>query len=559
MKDVYVADFETRNSKQDVENKSTSVWLWDVCDIEEYKHTTGYCIQSFLEHLEKLAPCTIYTHNLKFDGSFIIDYLLHADYEYVETKKLESKQFSCLISSEGQFYDIRLCLPTKSKKKKRIVEFRDSSKKIAGTVKQIAISYGLPILKGEINYTAERPEDYIATNAEIAYIHNDTEIVARVLNVQYAKNMQKLTSSGDAMSIYQAIVGRHFRDVFPVLPLEVDDFIRESYRGGVCQVNEKFKGQTIEIPVYCYDVNSMYPAQMTSKPLPYGTPLYFRGAYIKDNQYPLFIQHLWVCCKLKKDFRPTVLLKSNIFTMGEYLTDTQGEMIELTLTSLDLELLFKHYDVYDIEFVDGYKFRQSESLFKRYIMPLYQKKCTTKGAEKQTIKILLNSLYGKFAMNPRHRSKRPYLDEENVTRYEMTDVTIDEPYYTAVSSFITAWARVELFKTIQDNIDVFIYCDTDSVHIARRELKNAIVDDNELGAFKLEKIYSKSKYLAQKTYYGIKADGQDLKCAGCPQDVKDTISFNEFDFGLKRSGKLRPVRVAGGTLLVNTEFTIHKR
>ena len=141
MKDVYVADFETRNSKQDVENKSTSVWLWDVCDIEEYKHTTGYNIQSFLEHLEKIAPCTIYTHNLKFDGSFIIDYLLHTDYEFVETKKIESKQFSCLISSEGQFYDIRLCLPTKTKKKKRIVEFRDSSKKIAGTVKQIAISF----------------------------------------------------------------------------------------------------------------------------------------------------------------------------------------------------------------------------------------------------------------------------------------------------------------------------------------------------------------------------------------------------------------------------------
>lgn len=557
--EVYVADFETRNSKTDVANNTTSVWLWDVCDIKEYKHTTGGTIETFIEHIGTIAPCIIYTHNLKFDGSFIIDHLLHSGYEYIEDKKLESRQFSCLISSEGQFYNIRICLPSQKKKTKRIVEFRDSSKKIAGSVRQIAISYGLPILKGEIEYTAERPENYEATPEEIAYIHNDTEIVARVLTGQYAKNMQKLTSSGDAMFLYQMIVGRHFRDIFPVLDLEVDDFIRASYRGGVCQVNEKFKGQVLDYPVYCYDVNSMYPAQMATRPLPYGTPRYYKGSYIKDERYPLYIQHLYVCCKLKNNYRPTVLLKSTIFTMGEYLTDTQGEMLELTLTSLDLELLFEHYDVYEIDYIDGYKFRSSESLFRQYVGPLYQLKCTTKGAEKQTIKILLNSLYGKFAMNPRHRGKRPYLDEENITRYELTEPRIDEPYYTAVASFITAWARVTLFKTIQANIEVFIYCDTDSVHIARRELKNAIIDDNELGAFKLEKIYVKSKYLAQKTYYGIKSEGNDLKCAGCPQEVKDTISFNEFDFGLQRDGKLRPVRVNGGTLLVNTQFTIHKR
>ena len=73
---VYVADFETRNSKMDVAQNATSVWLWDICDIEEYKHTTGYNMQSFVDELVKIAPCVIYTHNLKFDGSFIIDYII---------------------------------------------------------------------------------------------------------------------------------------------------------------------------------------------------------------------------------------------------------------------------------------------------------------------------------------------------------------------------------------------------------------------------------------------------------------------------------------------------
>lgn len=557
---VYVADFETRNSQKDVETNSTSVWLWDICDIDNYNHTTGYTMQTFAECMLKIAPCIIYTHNLKFDGSFVIDYLMKNGFTYTDSRALNENEFGCLISAEGQFYNIRVCLQARNKKKKKIVEFRDSSKKIAGSVRQIAISYGLPILKGEIDYTAERPENYAANDIEIAYIHNDTEIVARVLNTQYSKGMQKLTSSGDAMFLYQQIVGKHFRDVYPVLPLDVDDFIRKSYRGGVCQVNEKFKCKDLTTPVYCYDVNSMYPAQMATRPLPYGTPQYYTGKYVQDDFRPLYIQRLLVCCKLKKNYRPTILMKATIFAMGEYLTDTHGEMIELTLTSVDLELMFKHYDVYDIKYLDGYKFRASENLFKAYVIPLYKRKSETSGSEKQTIKILLNSLYGKFAMNPRHRDKRPvYDDNENIVKYELNEMQITEPYYTAVASFITAWARKTLFDVIQANIEYFVYCDTDSVHITRERLDNAICDDSLLGAFKLEKVYIKSKYLAQKTYYGIKASGNDLKIAGCPQDVKNTITFKDFKFGLIRDGKLRPKRVNGGTVLVNTPFTIHER
>ena len=557
---VYVADFESRNSQKDVDARSTSIWLWDVCDIDEYNHTTGDTMQTFIDHVARLAPCTIYTHNLKFDGSFIIDYLLKHGFTYTEEKALNCFEFSTLINADGQFYNIRFCFDTKSKKKKRVVEFRDSSKKISGSVRQIAISYGLPILKGEIDYTAERPDGYVATPEEVAYIHNDTEIVARVLHTQYEKQMTKLTSSGDAMFLYQSIAGKYFRIVYPELPLEVDDYIRESYRGGVCQVNEKFKEKQIDVPVYCYDVNSMYPAMMSKRPLPYGTPIFYSGRYKQNDGYPLYIQRIRVCCAVKPNHRPTILMKASIFSMNTYLSDTAGEMIEMTLTSVDLNLLFKHYDVYDIQYIDGYMFRASDSLFNAYVKPLYKRKCETKGAEKQTIKILLNSLYGKFAMNPRHRAKRPYLDEEtDSVKYEPCELQIDKPYYTAVASFITAWARELLFTTIQNNIEYFVYCDTDSVHTTRKELVGAEIDDNELGAFKLEKVYIKSKYLAQKTYYGIKETGNDLKIAGCPQDVKDTISFDEFDFGLVRDGKLRPQKVDGGTLLVNTPFTIHKR
>ena len=126
MKDapVYVADFETRNSKKDVARQATSVWLWDVCTVDEnYTHETGATMQSFMQYLETIAPCTIYTHNLKFDGSFIIDWIMKHGYEYTEDRTLNSNQFTCLISADGQFYNIQFCLPSKSKKRKKLVEF----------------------------------------------------------------------------------------------------------------------------------------------------------------------------------------------------------------------------------------------------------------------------------------------------------------------------------------------------------------------------------------------------------------------------------------------------
>ena len=248
---VFVADFETRNSKEDVDTQSTSIWLWDLCDIEKFKHTTGYDMQSFIDAVEKLAPCTIYTHNLKFDGSFIIDFLLKHNFTYTEQRSLNSFEFSTLINADGQFYNIRLCLDTKSKKRKRIIEFRDSSKKIAGSVRQIAISYGLPILKGEIEYTANRPDGYIATENEISYIHNDTEIVARVLATQYAKGMEKLTSSGDAMNLYQHIVGKYFRVIYPELTTallyrqgQADEVISALYSANSSMLRSQAKSPT---------------------------------------------------------------------------------------------------------------------------------------------------------------------------------------------------------------------------------------------------------------------------------------------------------------------------
>lgn len=556
---IYVFDFESNNSKLNIDDELTNVWLWDICSLTDYSHTTGIHFEDFITTISKLAPCIMYSHNLKFDGVFILDYLLKNGFKHTTEKHLKQGEFSTLISETKVFYSIKVCIEDKSKKAKKIIEFRDSTKKLKGTVADIAKSHDLPILKGEIDYKAYRPYGYIPTDEEIEYIKNDTEIIAMALKPQYENGMDKLTTASDTLSLFKKHIGKYFQILFPTVSLKVDSFIRKAYRGGLVLVDERRCEKIIKQPVYVYDVNSMYPYQMSEKPLPYGTPVYYLGKYKKDNRYTLYIQRIEVCCKLKENYKPTVLLNNKLYQKQlSYLTDTDGQMIELTLTSVDMELLYKHYEIFDIKYIDGYMFLSSTKLMRSFINPLYEKKCTTKGAERERYKLLLNALYGKFATNPKHIGKIPYLENDKVC-FKNGTPEISKPIYTALSAFVTAYSRHQLLTTIQNNYDNFVYCDTDSVHLLGK-IQGEIVDNEKLGAYKYEKTYAISKYLAQKTYYGITTNNKkDIKIAGCPKNVKEKISFENFNFENSFDGKLLPKTVNGGVVLIEHTFTLKRR
>lgn len=560
---IYIADFESRNSDMNILEEKTSIWLFDICNIKTLEHFYGFNIKDFISKCEELAPSIIYFHNLKFDIQFILYYLFEIGYTVNNDKKAKAKTFQCLINDVGSIYSIKVCFKKVKGHEARIIEFRDSLKKINGTVRQIAEAYHLPISKGEIDYRLNRDENYIATKEEIDYVKRDTEIIARVMNLLYEKDMTKLTSSGDTFYLYKKHMGFNFKYFFPELDIELDNYFRKSYRGGVCQVNEKYKNKILHSD-YVYDVNSMYPAQMCKEVLPYGTPIFFKGEYIFDIKMPLYIIHINVDCKLKDGFRPTVLLNKGFFSLSnEYLIDTKMEMIELYLTSVDFEIFKKHYDIFEIEYIDGYKFYGSRNLFKSFIDPIYERKCNSIGAEKQLNKLLLNSLYGKFATNPRHIDKIPFLDSDGKLKYKVIDdILIGKTYYVAVASFITSYARKQLFEAIQNNYDSFIYCDTDSIHLTT-EAKNIEIDSKKIGAWKLEtanNIVITAKYIGTKAYYQIfKDDSNNIKLAGCPDNVKNKIKLEDFKYGSVFSGKLLPKLVNGGVVLVDTEFTIKER
>ena len=149
----YTADFETNNY-----GDKANVWAWGVCEIdnpENFKYGTK--IDEFIFFcFNRKQNMQIYFHNLKFDGEFIIHYLLTHGYTYIKDKEdKKDKTFTTLISSQGQFYSLEIFFEVSEKKINKVTIY-DSLKIINMSVEKIAKDFKLPILKGEIDYNLIR-------------------------------------------------------------------------------------------------------------------------------------------------------------------------------------------------------------------------------------------------------------------------------------------------------------------------------------------------------------------------------------------------------------------
>lgn len=566
-----MADFETTTNPEDCR-----VWAWAVCEIDNPQNINyGNTIESFLDFCEDRGG-VYYFHNAAFDCEFIIHHLLTNGYTYQD--KLESDTFKTVISQMGKFYQLEVCFEKKGKKKMKKAVFKDSLKKLPMPVSRIAKAFNLPMSKLEIDYEAPRERGHILTPEEKAYITNDVQIVAAALHQQFDKGLTKLTIGSDALNSYKNIIGNKWDDLFPKLHLEMDEMIRKAYRGGYTYAAPRFQADAdhpdrVQGAGSVYDVNSLYPDVMYNQPLPFGAPLYFRGEYKQNGSYPLYIQFLTCACKLKKNHIPTLQIKKNpYFCETEYITDTQGS-VDLALTNVDLEILTLQYDVTVMSYNGGYMFQQVTGIFRDYIDYWMKIKETTTGGMRQLAKLMLNSLYGKFATNPDVTPKLPYLREDGSVGYRLGEKDTRDPVYTPMGCFITAWARYKTISAAQSVYDRFMYADTDSIHLLGTEpVPGLEVHPTHLGAWKHETNFDKAKYVRAKTYIehivqvGDMVDGvytmkdvepyNNVLCAGMPDELKKHVTFDNFKRGLVLHGKLRPRHVPGGVVLEKINFTL---
>lgn len=572
---ICAADFETTTDPLDCR-----VWAWgftDIYDPDLFKY--GNDIDSFMSVCASWKDnITMYFHNLKFDGEFIIYWLFKNGYKHVKDKKeLTDKTFTTLISDRGVFYSIKICFLDKGKSKKLLTLY-DSLKLLPFSVDEVAKAFNLEISKLKIDYDKYRPVGHILDNDEIAYLHNDIYIMAQALKILFSQGLDKMTIGANALKEYKNIIGdKKFKKLFPKTLYDHD--IRQSYKGGYSFVNPIFKEKDIGEGIVL-DVNSLYPSVMYYSPLPYGEGIFFEGKYKEDKYYNLYIQMFRCYFKLKPNKLPTIQLKNDLsFVPTEYLTSSGDEYVTLCLTSVDLELFFEHYEVYDIDYISGWKFKSAVGLFKEYIdkwnAVKVQATIDKNGSMRTIAKLMLNNLYGKFATNPNVQSKIPYLGDDDIIHYSLGEKETREAVYIPVGTFITAWARYKTITSAQKCYSRFIYADTDSLHLVGTHLPEELeISDTKLGAWKIEEQFIRGRYLQQKTYIEEiitsekdidkfieknpdlinlvnRAKGTILKvtCAGMPKGCYPYVTWDNFHVGSEYPGKLKATHTAGGIVL----------
>lgn len=273
--------------------------------------------------------------------------------------------------------------------------------------------------------------------------------------------------------------------------------------------------------------------------------------------------------------------------------------LTMTLTMIDYKLMKDHYDLYDFEVLDGCWFYTQGFLFDEYINKYRKIKMESKGAKRELAKLFLNNLYGKMASSTDSSFKVAYLKEDGSISFTTVNEHNKQAGYIPIGSAITSYARNFTIRHAQANFygkdkAGFIYADTDSIHcdLPFEKIKMCKVDNNAFCCWKPESCWDTAIFTRQKTYIehivqenlkDIDTPYFNIKCAGMPQKcknlfelsmqgftpneedkkdyteeelefLKDKRTLEDFCVGLTVPGKLRPQRIKGGVLLVDTPY-----
>lgn len=546
---MYAADFETATKEP------TYVWAWGLLNVDTGVYTTGCTISEFIAFVKKnCKKQTIYFHNAWFDFQFIVSYLLEKGYQYSKVKA--SKTIVTMIDDMNKFYQAKIYFSTTN-----YIVIKDTQKIFNFKLEKIAKDFKLKYTKGEIDYDKTRTLPYIMTEEEYDYLKRDVYILGETLKIMQQMNITKLTIGGQTLDNFKNSIGKNvFSYYFPVIDCDAE--LREGYRGGFCMVNPVKKNKLLGKGIVL-DVNSMYPYILATQLQPFDYPIYGDGEPVLENPYKLYIARIRVTYELKPGHIPTVQKKAhNIYTHAQYSISGVDEV--MTMTNVDLELFKEHYIIHDIEYFGYWKFKGKTDLFSSYVNELYDMKSKAKDEGNNVLyvisKLFNNNIYGKFGQGTIATDKSFYLDD-GVVKYELNAPEPRKPVYLPVAMFTTAYGRAMVIRAAQYNYDRWIYCDTDSCHLEGWDVPdNFEVDSFKLGVWDLETKFVKAKYMGCKCYMEETDIGKKIvKVAGLPDEAKEQVTFNNFEYGAIYHGKKQMKIVKGGAIIVDTDYTLKNR
>lgn len=569
---ILVGDFET--TVYDGQER-TDVWASALVHLYSENVKILHSIEETWKYILSIkGNILIYYHNLKFDGSFWLDYFLKAlkyrqayytdkdnNIKPVNDKYMKSKTFKYSISEMGQWYYIRI------KMGNRYIEIRDSYKLLPYSVERIGKSFGTKHKKLEMEYKGFRFPGCEITEEEKRYIANDVLVVKEALEIMYQSGHNKLTIGACCLAEFKKIIKSgvyDFKEIFPDLTnyelpekygcKTAEEYVRKSYRGGWCYVKDDCINKVLHKGITA-DVNSLYPSVMHSDSgnyYPVGSPNFFENE-IPDIAKNYYYFVTFTCYfELKEGYLPFIQIKNNLMYKGNEMLKTSDfnlngkyvrsinvdneeidSKVTLTLTCTDFDLFLEHYNVYDLEILHGCWFYTEIGLFDDYINHYKQQKMNSKGAKREEAKFFLNNLYGKMATS-NDSSFKIFKVVDNQLKFQLVNEHNKKVVYIPIGSAITSYARNFTIRAAQRNYNHFIYADTDSIHCncSVSDLKGVPIHESEFNHWKIESYWDIGWFTRQKTYieHITHEDGKEInpyyniKCAGMNNRCKELLN-----------------------------------
>lgn len=339
----------------------------------------------------------------------------------------------------------------------------------------------------------------------------------------------QVTVASSAMKLF---VTKFFDDYWQRKGESFNNYEREAYFGGRVEIFKRGK-----IKTWDYDVNSMYlsimsesllPDMITGKFVKVGEKdfdLEYFGRYL--NSY-LGIWHVEVYVpEMNIPILPYHLFGKLMFPVGTF----KGYWTSVELLRA-IEKGCRIIKVYSFVY-----FKQAKYYFKEFADFVWDKRQKYKKAGNRGMELMIkklgNSLYGKFAQ----RNDNGYFGRiedyegdipEVFEEYEFNGTTYiripgkKNPVihgFTAISVFITSYARIKLFDAMDSNKENVVYVDTDSIKLLK-PARNIKIGSG-LGEWGIESQGKEVEYFRPKMY------GKKRK--GVPKRASLILSTEDFE------------------------------
>jgi len=533
LNNIAVFDIETNRWADDTHGMST----------EEINSWHNKKIEPFLAGLLIDGEVTFY-EGADCINDFLRDYLVHANRKYV-----------CFAHNGGKFDFLALYESLKRNKKlgERFFSrpFMAHSRMLALTVKDhhkhawkfrdsySLLSAGLPDLcrdwKPE-HSKLDMPIDVPYKGNEALwkkYLTNDLWSLYDILNlfngvIKDVGGSVGYTIASTAMSTFRK---KFLTQEIPTYFIW-NDFIRGGYSGGRVEIFNMY-AMNVDKPYYYYDCNSEYPSVMYDNIFAIGKP---ERVHYKDADECKGKCGMMECDVITPPDLDIPILpyrteeKKLLFPLGSWTATYEFSLIEKAIRY--------GYDIRPKRVIEF----EGDSIFREYVGRFYDLKKHSEGAVRQTMKLLLNSLYGKFGERPDKEELITDPDEDITGALPLNDDfgycvrkfrKHNAHHLPEISARVTALAQLRLYsfiEKVQQRGGRIYYCDTDSVITDIR-----MPTSQELGDFKLEHEFIEGVFLAPKTYclHTYETDNPyKFVMKGFSKSLKEHLTFKDFEKAL---------------------------